>query len=583
MNRWWVSAVWMGLVMALVSASTQGAFGVAALWALPAALVVTVVGMGWPDKPIAKLVGLIGVVWQLALIGAYWPFAASVTVSADAMPMHWPAHMIVILVVLLLLAMSFVALFLLPAVSLRAKVQRATRMLATRAPDALDQVADSFRADMALSRLWQEYVGQTREADGKGPASAHLSARAVFDPATVTHARLRLEFFRNLPGVFTGTGIIGTFTGLIMGLRSFRISQDPGVVQRSLEALLSGVWEAFLVSAVAIALAIVVTVIEKLTMSAVYRQLDDLALTLDGLYPPRPQAENAAAWLPQLLEAVSTLRSSTPRGATSLAQSAAQEPARAASPHAAMTPPAAMVPMSSMVPMSPMSPTPSTLSSTALHPGPLSAVPAAELHHALLDSAAQSRAALQAMTEMARALPELLAGPTQSAAQAQLQASQALKALSARLEGVASSIELSGRKTLETVAARLMQSEMNMVSRHHAVADHLGELVQRIEALCGLLQQDRADFQQDPQDDDGPSQAPDYGTRWGAGAHDEGARSSRVGAQWGSAASGNGHHNTHGNAYANAQRPGPGSAYAPAGEDEAWPEHQPRNEGGFGS
>ena len=556
MNRWMVSAVWMGAVLALVSASTKGAFGIAAVWAIPAALAVTVAGMGWPDKPFAKLIGVIGVVWQVALIGAYWPFAARAATSADSVPMTWPAHVIVILVVLAVLAMSFVALFLIPALSLRGQVRRATHVLSVRSPDMLDKVDDVFRADAAMGRLWQEYRGQIRniaDGDGRSQACAHLSARAVFDPATVTHSRLRLEFFRNLPGVFTGTGIIGTFTGLIMGLRSFHISQDPSVVQRSLEALLSGVWEAFLVSAVAIALAILVTVIEKLTMSAVYRQLDELAIALDGVYPPRPQPEEEAAWLPQLIEALTSIRQTAPRPAYSTAT--ATEPAVAAEAQA---------------PMTPMTPIPAQASMQSAPALQAAAPVPPDLHHALLDTTAQSRIALAAMTEMARGLPELMAGHMQVAAQGQMQASQALKALSARLEGVASSIELSGRKTLETVAARLMQSEMNMVSRHHAVADHLGELVQRIEALCGLLQQDRADLLHQQQDDDTSGhEPPGYATRWGAAGHDEGQRMGRSGANWNSPSSGNGH------AHA--------SSYPAAGDADAWPEHQSRNEGGFGS
>lgn len=563
MNRWLVVGVWAGAVLALVSASTKGAFGVAAVWAIPAALAVTVAGMGWPDKPVAKVVGVIGVVWQVALIGAYWPFAARAAASIDSVPMAWPAHVIVILVVLAVLAMSFVALFLIPALSLRGQVRRATHVLSAQSADMLDKVADVFRADAALGRLWQEYRGQVRniaDADGRSRACAHLSARAVFDPATVTHSRLRLEFFRNLPGVFTGTGIIGTFTGLIMGLRSFHISQDPSVVQRSLEALLSGVWEAFLVSAVAIALAILVTVIEKLTMSAVYRQLDELAIALDGLYPPRPQPEDEAAWMPQLIEALTSIRQTAPRPAYAMAM----EPAPSMAPHA-------------QVPMTPMTPIPAQ---AAMQSAPaLQAVAAAaqaaapvlpDLHHALLDTTAQSRAALTAMTELARGLPELMAGHMQVAAQGQMQASQALKALSARLEGVASSIELSGRKTLETVAARLMQSEMNMVSRHHAVADHLGELVQRIEALCGLLQQDRADLlHQQPDEDFSGHEPPGYATRWGTAGPDESQRAGRSGANWNNLPSGNGH------AHA--------SSYPAAGDGDAWPEHQSRTEGGFGS
>jgi hypothetical protein len=88
---------------------------------------------------------------------------------------------------------------------------------------------------------------------------------------------------------------------------------------------------------------------------------------------------------------------------------------------------------------------------------------------------------------------------------------QVMRTLAGRLEGVASSIEISGRKTLETVAARLMQSEMNMVSRHQAVVEHLGELVQRSEALCGLLQNDRNDLFHG----EGSNTESDVNTAWG--------------------------------------------------------------------
>jgi hypothetical protein len=535
MNRWLVSGVWLSAVLALVCASTKGALGVAALWALPAALGVTVAAMGWPEKRMVKAVGVVGIVWQMALIGAYWPFAAAAASATQASPMSWPTHALVIMAVLLVLALSFVALFVIPALSLRQRISRAAAALHGSTPDALDRVGQAFRGDVGLSRLWQEYLGQVRPVhDGSGPSQhcAHYSARAVFDPSTVTHSRLRLEFFRNLPGVFTGIGIIGTFSGLIMGLRSFHISQDPSVVQRSLEALLSGVWEAFLVSAVAIALAILVTVIEKFLMSSVYRQLDALAGALDGLYPPRPQPEDDAGWMPKLLEA---LKAASPSGAVR------------ASP-APVAAPAALA-----------------LAQPALHTMAAHAhAPAPELNSAVLDAAQQSRVAMAAMTDLARALPELMASQTQAASLGQAQVTQALKSLSARMENVAASIELSGRKTLETVAARLMQSEMNMVSRHHAVADHLGELVQRIEALCGLLQQDRADSQHIDAMDHSVVPEPDaYASRWGVPTQGDGLRSSRVGAHWSS--------------------PPSGSGFASGPNGGLWPEKAGANDAGLGA
>lgn len=492
LNRWLVSATWLAALFAVISASTKGAMGIGAMWSLPAAIGVTVAAMGWPTKPEIRIVSALGFVWQLALIGAYWPFSAAPDDPSNvAGPMHWPMHSIVILVVLVLLAMSFVALFLLPALGLTSKIRKACFLLKVNPQDGLSQVNDLFEKDPALFGLWQEYLGQVRDtAPGQadGEAVSRRSARDIFDPMMVAHTRLRLEFFRNLPGVFTGIGIIGTFSGLIMGLRTFKISQDPAVVQQSLERLLTGVWGAFLISAVAIALAIVVTVIEKIVMSMLSHWLDELVAQIDVIYPPRPAAPSSQpdGWMPQLIEALGKFssRAEAARPATQAGESSASS--------ASAMP---MVPGASA--MVPMSSEPQMLNEQRLMGSgagtPLGVYSNNALGSEMVDMAQSTRAATVALSDIATRLPELLTKSLQGSTQNHQQATQAMKTLSARLENVASGIEFSARKTLESVAARLMQSEMNMVSRHHAVADHLGELVQRIEALCGLLQQDRSD------------------------------------------------------------------------------------------
>jgi hypothetical protein len=495
MNRWLVSATWLAAVVAVISASTKGAMGVGAMWAIPAAIAVTMGAMGWPDKPASRVLAALGVVWQLALIGAYWPFAAADDLTSAAGPMKWHLHSIVILVVLVLLAMSFVALYVLPAMGLSKLMKRAALVVQKRPADFVDQVGQVFDKDAGLTGLWQEYLGQVRQGSGDGEAdspTSQTSARDVFDAGTVAHSRLRLEFFRNLPGVFTGIGIIGTFSGLISGLRAFQISQDPSVVQRSLELLLSGVWGAFMISAVAIAMAIVVTFVEKVLSSSMAHHIDRFAGGLDGLFPPRPQDE-AQSWMPRLVEALGQLARAAPLAAQA-AGPAAAAPAEAAAEPAAAADAAVMRPAGTV--MSPMVPMP--LEETAAASGyeapeAMATAPGAGMGSHLLEVAQATRAATLALGETAQRLPEMLSQSMQGFTQHQTQSTQTMKGLASRLESVASGIEFSARKTLETVAARLMQSEMNMVSRHHAVADHLGELVQRIEALCGLLQQDRAD------------------------------------------------------------------------------------------
>jgi MotA/TolQ/ExbB proton channel family len=604
MNRWLVSGTWLAAVLALISASTKGAIGVGAMWSLPAAIGVTLAAMGWPDKQSSRIIAALGVVWQVALIGAYWPFtAAEADPNNVAGPMRWSMHSIAILVVLMLLMMSFVALYVLPALGLMGRIKKAARAVVTRQPNALEQVEQIFAKDPGLTSLWQEYIGQVRPANSQNALqadSSHSSARDLFDANTVAHTRLRLDFFRNLPGVFTGIGIIGTFGGLISGLRAFQISQDPAVVQRSLEALLTGVWGAFLISALAIAMAILVTVVEKLVASALSHHLDVFAAGLDGLFPPRPQTETED-WVPRLIEALGRFSAAAPASHTAVPAASHTSTLVTGDGNPSQAPAhtlaAAMVPMSA----DPTQPQPAGFEA-AMHTGahhlaghgpsmqPPSAMHAPshspEMSSQMLDLAQTTRNATMALADIASRIPDMLAGSLQGANQNHQQASQAMRALSGKLEGVASSIEFSARKTLETVAARLMQSEMNMVSRHHAVADHLGELVQRIEALCGLLQQDRADMSRGMGASDPFGYDSGAGSRTGGGLHGYAAAQNHYGGgqeQFAGGGYSNGHRNGNGNGNGNgyAQGPDNGNGYGQMAGEESWEEPAP-DAGGFG-
>jgi hypothetical protein len=59
----------------------------------------------------------------------------------------------------------------------------------------------------------------------------------------------------------------------------------------SIDALLHGVFEAFLVSAAAIAIAMVITLIEKLLISSLYRRTESLAHRLDSMFEAGADSE----------------------------------------------------------------------------------------------------------------------------------------------------------------------------------------------------------------------------------------------------------------------------------------------------
>lgn len=192
---------------------------------------------------------------------------------------------------LTLLTLGFVFWFLTPAVQLRFRLGRALRQLRRGKPRSALDLQKIFEPDPRLLHLWKEFRdtlhAQREERDGQMVTvalRATAPAESFFNSQYVVDGRLRTEFFKHLPGIFTGIGIIGTFSGLITGLKNFEVPEDPAKVRQSLELLLGGVFEAFIVSAAAITLAMVVTFIEKVLLSSIYRCTEDIAQHLDGLF-----------------------------------------------------------------------------------------------------------------------------------------------------------------------------------------------------------------------------------------------------------------------------------------------------------
>ncbi|MEG8266666.1 anti-phage defense ZorAB system protein ZorA [Acinetobacter baumannii] len=108
---------------------------------------------------------------------------------------------------------------------------------------------------------------------------------------------LRVEFYKHLPGIITGVGIIATFAGLLFGLLAFDPAGDPAKVQDSLGLLLGGVSEAFMASALAIGTAMIITWREKSWLRQCYEQLETLTTEIDKLFETDSTGEEYLAKL----------------------------------------------------------------------------------------------------------------------------------------------------------------------------------------------------------------------------------------------------------------------------------------------
>jgi hypothetical protein len=217
----------------------------------------------------------------------------------DAVHELW--HALLVGAVLVLVSLAFLWDFVRPAYRLKSKLGSAILALQevvnkVKVREAgnlieLKEVSEGLRSAPELVHSWSEYAetlhpqyvlddtGQNRISRWRSTALAET----FFSEQAIVDAPLNADFYKHLPGILTGLGIIGTFLGLIVGLSSFEVT-DPAKAQAELKYLINSVGHAFYVSGAAIFLAMLCTWIEKSLITARHRQVGELCQLIDSLF-----------------------------------------------------------------------------------------------------------------------------------------------------------------------------------------------------------------------------------------------------------------------------------------------------------
>jgi len=200
--------------------------------------------------------------------------------------------------VLIALVLDFVRRFLFPAWQLNRTLTRIRETLrdatsATLSDNGdLEEMVGKAKLEPAFAAVWLEYSktlhGQ-RGVDQSGQQRvlrwrATALAESFFTEQVLVDSPLRAEYFKHLPGILTGLGIIGTFGGLIRGLQNFNVSPDPLKMQNMLQSLMQAVGHAFVVSASAIFLAMLLTWLEKINLSKCYSIVENIQQAVYGMF-----------------------------------------------------------------------------------------------------------------------------------------------------------------------------------------------------------------------------------------------------------------------------------------------------------
>ena len=213
------------------------------------------------------------------------------TFSFWSNPLHWAVG-----AALAIAVVFFIGQFVLPGWRVARRLAKAYKViigLKAQGPVLdLDRLVAEAMPVAGLTHCWSEYrktLHPQTKPDKFGEMQvvrwrATALSQGFFTETSVVDGPLRAEFYKHLPGMLTGVGIIGTFSGLILGLQGFQVTDDANQVRRSLSTLIQSVGGAFLVSGIAIVLAMLVTLIEKYWINRLYAATERLCGLIDSLF-----------------------------------------------------------------------------------------------------------------------------------------------------------------------------------------------------------------------------------------------------------------------------------------------------------
>ena len=379
--------------------------------------------------------------------------------------------------ILVFLAAFFVFRFVLPAVfnlfRLRRVVRRLRRLTRTEDRDP----TPIFERGKTLTHLWAEYRDTLHEQREFDPAAgvfkppvlrSTVPAAMVFTTEALVDSRLATEFFKHLPGLFTGVGIIGTFWGLIQGLQAFKVSDDAGVVRTSLEGLMHHVSDAFLVSATAIIAAMVATFVEKMLVAALYRQAEKLTFELDSMFESGAGEEYLARLVKASEDSADqskllkdALVTDLDRILSSLTDRQIQAQAQGSQDLAKQF----------------------IQSLTVGLQGPLERIAETFQQTSQGNSQAVTGLLTDVLTGFSQRLEELFGGQITGINQLQQQTIQALQAAVTKLDQMASTVETAGTRTSETMGQKLADAIGGMEARQNIMNERMTEFVEQIRNL----------------------------------------------------------------------------------------------------
>ena len=329
-----------------------------------------------------------------------------------------------------------------------------------------------------LKHLWREYA-ETLHPQKKQDESGQLKiiryratamAEVFLSEQALVETPLKTAFYKHLPGILTGLGIIGTFSGLIYGLNGFQVTDDPNAVRASLGTLIQGVGHAFIVSAIAITLAMLCTWWTNRELTLRYRQVEQLCQLIDSFF----DAGAGEEYLARLVEASETSATQATQLKDALVTDLKQILTELTERQ--------IREMSSGIGQ--------TLADSVREP--MERITGAVERLGSNQGDAVNQMLTDVLSNFSERMEKMFGGQLSGMSELLTQTTQAMQATASRFDQLAANMDTAGQKATEAMGERLNHAITSMEARQGVLNKQMGEFVEQIRTMVNQSQTESA-------------------------------------------------------------------------------------------
>ena len=146
------------------------------------------------------------------------------------------------------------------------------------------EIDKAFSNNDVFETTWQQYRKNMITMPGEEERKRITVEAENYFTVSVLLSGLKNDFWKNLAGIFTGLGILGTFAGLTFGVVGID-TQSMNGLQQGISQLLNGTSTAFITSIVGIFAAMIFNWFYSGLMKNVHADVDKLCSALDEIFP----------------------------------------------------------------------------------------------------------------------------------------------------------------------------------------------------------------------------------------------------------------------------------------------------------